>query len=296
VAVAVSVLALVSQAVRRHGGRITVENRDGAFFTVYLPVPVTTAERLEPAPHMIQVLIVDDDFMVARIHRSLVERVAGFSVVGEAHTGVDALAAVETLRPDLVLLDIYLPDMSGLDVMRKLRERQRPQVDLIAVTAAKDVDTLRAAMHSGVVHYLIKPFSFETLRERLETYSALKTRLERLTEAEQGDIDRLYSLLRARNAGRLPKGISGPTLESVPRDRARRRARSLRRGGCETGRDQPRHRAPLPRAPGFQRPRRARSALRHHGSAGTPLPVGRRTSGREPRLSAAFNRRPTRSA
>ena len=164
---------------------------------------------------MIQVLIVDDDFMVARIHRSLVERVAGFSVVGEAHTGVDALAAVETLRPDLVLLDIYLPDMSGLDVMRKLRERQRPQVDLIAVTAAKDVDTLRAAMHSGVVHYLIKPFSFETLRERLETYSALKTRLERLTEAEQGDIDRLYSLLRARNAGRLPKGISGPTLESV---------------------------------------------------------------------------------
>jgi response regulator of citrate/malate metabolism len=70
-------------------------------------------------------------------------------------------------------------------------------------------------MHSGVVHYLIKPFSFETLRERLETYSALKKRLERLTEAEQADIDRLYPLMRARNAGRLPKGISGPTLESV---------------------------------------------------------------------------------
>ena len=164
---------------------------------------------------MIRVLIVDDDFMVARIHRELVERVPGFEVVGEVHSGVDALAAVETLRPDLVLLDIYLPDMSGLEVMRKVRERPRPQVDLLAVTAAKDVDTLRAAMHSGVVHYLIKPFSFETLRERLETYSALKTRLERLTEAEQADIDRLYSLMRARNAGRLPKGISGPTLESV---------------------------------------------------------------------------------
>lgn len=164
---------------------------------------------------MIRVLIVDDDFMVARIHRSLVERVSGFEVAGEAHTGVDALAAVETLRPDLVLLDIYLPDMSGLQVMRKLRERARPQVDIMAVTAAKDVETLRAAMHSGVVHYLIKPFSFETLRERLETYSALKTRLERMTEAEQADVDRLYALLRARSGGRLPKGISGPTLESV---------------------------------------------------------------------------------
>jgi response regulator of citrate/malate metabolism len=164
---------------------------------------------------MIRVLIVDDDFMVARIHGSLVERVSGFQVVGEAHTGVDALAAVERLRPDLVLLDIYLPDMSGLQVMRKLREPERPQVDIMAVTAAKDVETLRAAMHSGVVHYLIKPFSFETLRERLETYSALQTRLERLTEAEQADVDRLYSMLRARSGGRLPKGISAPTLESV---------------------------------------------------------------------------------
>jgi len=105
--------------------------------------------------------------------------------------------------------------MSGLQVMRKLRERPQPQADIIAVTAAKDVETLRAAMHSGVIHYLIKPFSFETLRERLETYGALKTRLERLTEAEQADVDRLYSLLRARSGGRLPKGISGPTLESV---------------------------------------------------------------------------------
>ena len=87
---------------------------------------------------MIRVLIVDDDFMVARIHRSLVERVTGFEVVGEAHTGVDALAAVERFRPDLVLLDIYLPDMSGLEVMRKLRERPQPQADIIAVTAAKD--------------------------------------------------------------------------------------------------------------------------------------------------------------
>lgn len=163
---------------------------------------------------MIRTLVVDDDFMSASVHRSYTERVPGFTVVGEAHTGKEALDQIHRLAPDLVLLDIYLPDLSGLDVIRALRS-QGSTVDVIAVTAAKDVETLRAAMQGGVVHYLVKPFLFETFKERLERYAALKGRFDRLHEASQEDVDHLFSLLRAQGRSGLPKGISAPTLTLV---------------------------------------------------------------------------------
>jgi len=147
---------------------------------------------------MIRTLVVDDDAMTASIHRSYVERVPGFEVVGEAYTGKQALELTRSLQPNLLLLDIYLPDMSGLDVLRRLREPGAPHVDVIAVTAAKDVTTLRTAIHGGVIHYLVKPFFFDTLRE-----------------PDQHDIDHVFSLLRSRRRHALPKGISAPTLELV---------------------------------------------------------------------------------
>ena len=164
---------------------------------------------------MIRTLIVDDDFMSASIHRSYVDRIAGFESIAEAHSGGEALELVRRLRPDLVLLDIYLPDINGLDVLRRLRQDEQIPVDVIAVTAAKDVKTLRAAMQGGVVHYIVKPFLFETFHDRLERYAALKQRLERLREADQGDVDQLFSLLRVEDRTRLPKGISAPTLGLV---------------------------------------------------------------------------------
>lgn len=164
---------------------------------------------------MIRTLVIDDDAMTASIHRSYVERVPGFDVVGEAYTGRDALDAVRRLGPDLVLLDIYLPDISGLEVLRRLREPGAPHVDVVAVTAAKDVETLRTAIHGGVIHYLVKPFFFDTLRERLEAYAALRGRLDRLRNPDQNDIDHVFSLLRTQGRQSLPKGISALTLERV---------------------------------------------------------------------------------
>ncbi len=164
---------------------------------------------------MIRTLVVDDDYMAASVHRSYTERVHGFEVVGEAHTGRETLDLVRALKPDLILLDIYLPDMSGLDVIQALREPGAPSIDVIAITSAKDVDTLRRAIQGGVIHYLVKPFFFDTFRERLEKYATLRTRLDRIREADQGEIDRLYGLLRAQGATTLPKGISAPTLALV---------------------------------------------------------------------------------
>ncbi|WP_033337434.1 response regulator [Catenuloplanes japonicus] len=162
---------------------------------------------------MIRVLVVDDDFMVARVHRGFVERVPGFTVAGAAHTGAEALAAVSSLRPDLVLLDIYLPDLSGLEVLRRVREGAAP-VDVLAITAARDVATIRTALRGGVVHYLIKPFTFEVLRDRLDRYATAHRRLPADGDVAQDDVDRLFGAMRPAQPV-LPKGLTAPTADLV---------------------------------------------------------------------------------
>jgi response regulator of citrate/malate metabolism len=164
---------------------------------------------------VIRTLVVDDDFMAVSVHREFLARVPGFEVIGEATTGREARTLVERLRPDLVLLDIYLPDENGIDLMRGLRATESPRVDVIAITSAKDVGVLRDAMQLGVIHYIVKPFTFTTFRERLASYAAARQRLAEMEHAEQRDIDRLYGLLRTSGEASLPKGISPPTLTLV---------------------------------------------------------------------------------
>lgn len=171
-----------------------------------------------PAEHPIRTVIVEDDFRVADIHRGFLERLPSFAVVGVAHNGAEALAVVDRERPDLVLLDIYLPDRSGLEVLRDLHAKGRPPIDVIAITAANDVETLRSALQGGVVHYLVKPFQFNAFREKLEGYAALRSRLGEVREVDQEEIDGLYALMR--NSARpleLPKGLSPATLALVAR-------------------------------------------------------------------------------
>ena len=160
---------------------------------------------------MIEVLIVDDDFMVARIHTGFVERTPGFAVTGVAHTGAQAIAQAERLQPDLVLLDVYLPDVSGLDLLSGLREAA-PEVDVLVISAAREADTVRRALRGGIVHYLMKPFSYEDLRLRLEHYQQAYAGIAG-DQADQADVDRLFGVAGAEK--RLPKGFSAETLRLV---------------------------------------------------------------------------------
>lgn len=163
---------------------------------------------------MRRVLVVDDDFMVASIHRQYVERIDGFEVVGEARTGQQALDMVAELQPDLALLDIYLPDMSGLDVMRRIRVDSA--VDVVAITAARDVATLQRAMRYGAIHYLVKPFTFPMLREKLGRYASWSNALEHATITGQAEVDRLVGVLRSDPAHRtLPKGLCDTTMALI---------------------------------------------------------------------------------
>jgi response regulator of citrate/malate metabolism len=172
---------------------------------------------------MIRVLVVDDDFMVAKVHAGFVERTPGFAVVDVAHTGADAIEAAERLHPDLVLLDIYLPDMTGLAVLQRLRGGGGPEVDVIVVSAARDVESLKQALRGGVVHYLIKPFRYQDLRERLDHYAERHRHLGALADAgredaRQEDVDRVFAApvgKSARNA--MPKGLTAETSALVRR-------------------------------------------------------------------------------
>ena len=164
---------------------------------------------------MIDVLVVDDDFMVARIHRGYVERLEGFRVVGELHTGGEVVEAVRRLRPHLVLLDVYLPDRNGLDVLRDLRAEADLPVDVVVVTAARDVETVRAALHGGVASYLVKPFTFATFAERLHRYADARREMDRTGELAQEDVDRVFAVVRRPGAVVLPKGLSTSTAALV---------------------------------------------------------------------------------
>lgn len=162
------------------------------------------------------VLIVDDDFMVARVHAGFVAALDGFTVVGTASTGAGALAEVARLRPDLVLLDVYLPDMTGLEVLRRLRA-DGTSVDVVVISAARDAESIRSALHGGVLHYLVKPFDRQTFQTRLREYAALRAELGALEEAAQADVDRVFAGARgvARPAPVTPKGIAPETLQLV---------------------------------------------------------------------------------
>lgn len=162
---------------------------------------------------MRDVLVVDDDFMVADIHRRFVERVDGFRAVGVARTGAEALTAARELRPQLLLLDVYLPDMTGLEVLHRLRS-SGDRVGVIMITAARELDTVSGALDGGAADYLIKPFEFAQLRSKLEAFAARADALESDRGVDQSLIDSLFG----RPGGSpevLPKGLGAETGRMV---------------------------------------------------------------------------------
>lgn len=166
---------------------------------------------------MIRTLIVEDEPIAARAHATYVSRVPGFQVQQLALTGSQAQTALSAGGEiDLVLLDLNLPDFGGLELMRRARAAWS-MVDVIVVSSAREIDTVRAAMAQGAVQYLIKPFAFPTLKEKLLAYKAFRTQVDRAEPVEQADVDRALSVLRSPCSGVLPKGMTATTLEQVMR-------------------------------------------------------------------------------
>ncbi|PPJ27890.1 hypothetical protein C5E45_15975 [Nocardia nova] len=171
----------------------------------------------------IRVLIVEDEPRIAEAHRSYVARVAGFEPVGVAATGRDALrtathAAAAGTPVDLVLMDLGLPDIGGLEVTAALA-RLRPRPDVIAITSARDLEMVRAAVAHGIALYLLKPFTFAAFRDKLERYLEFRAALPAGDSTlTQHDIDRALSALRTTDPkASAPKGIAPQTLQEISR-------------------------------------------------------------------------------
>ncbi len=180
---------------------------------------------------MIRTLVVEDDFRVSGIHTAFVDRLAGFEVVAQAATVAATMTAVRDLRPDLLLLDVYLPDGTGLDVLVQMtRDEGGARPDAIMTTAARDVAFVRSAIKLGAVGYLVKPFSSAALTERLTGYRELRERMDSLdhaAEADQAEVDALFNATRPASLPPLPaKGHSAPTL-SLVRDTVRSARRDV---------------------------------------------------------------------
>jgi two-component system CitB family response regulator len=166
---------------------------------------------------VIRTLIVEDDFRVARLHAEVVDALEDFTVVATVHTASAALDAARRQQPRLVLLDLYLPDASGLEVLRRVRAAPEPP-DVVILSAAREMQSVRAAMQGGALHYLIKPFDFDDLRRRLMAYAELETARSAEHETHQQEVDRLFDLIRRpvrSSAITLPKGHSSATAQLV---------------------------------------------------------------------------------
>lgn len=167
----------------------------------------------------IRVLIIEDDIAIAEVNHKYLSQIDGFEVVGIATSQHEAEIQVDILKPQLVLLDVYLPDGNGLDILRYLRQQQH-QCDVILITAARDVDTLQQAMRGGVVDYLLKPVIFSRLASALNKYKHRLTGFEQASSLDQGLVDKMFQTPSVDGEGnqhtlRLPKGIDGVTLDKI---------------------------------------------------------------------------------
>jgi two-component system CitB family response regulator len=159
----------------------------------------------------IRVLVVDDDFRVARLHASYVGAIEGFEVVGIAHTAADARQLATELGPDLVLLDEYLPDGSGTSLLRQL------DAAVIMVSAAEEPAVVRGALAAGAVNYVLKPFGPAVLGERLVAFGRFWRQLGPGTQVDQTAVDRALQTLRLADSpmATARKGRSPVTSEAI---------------------------------------------------------------------------------
>ncbi|HEY3687551.1 MAG TPA: response regulator [Streptosporangiaceae bacterium] len=159
---------------------------------------------------MIRVLVVEDDFRVARMHVEFAAQVGGFRVVGTAGTAAEAREVLAGQDVDLLLLDTYLPGESGLELLASV------DVDAIMLTAASDAATVRTALARGALNYLVKPFTVEQLADRLAAYARYRLVLDAPDRRlGQDEIDRAVRLRHEGDRPALPKGRSPVTAELI---------------------------------------------------------------------------------
>ncbi|RTZ16777.1 response regulator [Vibrio aquaticus] len=163
-----------------------------------------------------RIMIVEDDLAIAQLHQRYLEQMDSYEVIGIATTKQEASLQLDILKPDLLLLDVYLPDGTGLEILHQLRS-DHIGCDVILITAARDVETLQQAMRGGVVDYLLKPVVFPRLEAALTKYISQKHQFDHTDGLDQNMVDKMMQSPVSSDPvkNRLPKGIDGVTLDKI---------------------------------------------------------------------------------
>jgi response regulator of citrate/malate metabolism len=161
------------------------------------------------------VLVVDDDFMIAKMHGKYINSQKGYQLVGIAYNYEQALSFISELKPDLILLDVYLPNQSGIDLLRTIRNQNLP-CDIILITASKEREIVEEGFRLGVFDYLIKPFDLEHLTNALMKYAQFRARLSSNDELNQDTLEALKKLRAPKSSlNQAQKGIDFRTLDRI---------------------------------------------------------------------------------
>lgn len=166
---------------------------------------------------MIKTVIVEDDLMVASINSQFAKRNPNIQIVATFHNGKDALDYLKKSDADLVLLDLYMPDCTGLELLSELRSIGS-EIDVIMITAANNAEHINEALQLGIVDYLIKPFQYERFAQTLDKYLVRKKAIESGVSFTQEEIDRLVNASTPSASTKkteLQKGVQQKTLDKI---------------------------------------------------------------------------------
>lgn len=169
----------------------------------------------------IRVLIIEDDLMVQEVNRQFIQNVQGYSVVGVASNGEEGIRLVREHRPELVILDVFMPEKDGVETLKHLRA-ENEQVDVIVITAARDRETIQLMLRYGAVDYILKPFKFDRFQKSLDNYRLMRSHWSLEGGVSQAELDQIIRLKAeewegTKDQGReqLPKGLHAVTLKQV---------------------------------------------------------------------------------
>lgn len=183
---------------------------------------------------MKNVLIIEDDPMVALINKSYINLIKDLNYLGCVTQEKELIDILNTEKIDLIILDVYLPDKNGLEILKNLRSNGR-LVDVIMVTAANSREEIKTAFAYGVVDYLVKPFEFDRFSEAIKKYMSRDKILDECKELVQKEIDHICCFEQHEKPG-LPKGLQEKTLEKVVKVLQGQNSKTwtLREISCET--------------------------------------------------------------
>ena len=162
------------------------------------------------------VIIVEDDPMVAQLNEQYLSQLEGIRVVGRFNNGLEALEFLKANPVELAIMDVYMPRMNGLELLRAIRGAGI-QTAVVMITAATEMQVVEEALRLGIEDYIIKPFPFsrlqESVRKIMNRFQLVKCR----DTADQAMVDQLLrnSFAVEKSSPELRKGLNVKTLSSI---------------------------------------------------------------------------------